>query len=184
MDLIDRIEELQLLIEEAKSVPLSSSAVINRDEMLELLVQLKERVPDEIRQARWMTRDRDDLLARAHKEAERINSEARAQRDRLVSDSEIVQAAHREADRILGDAREAASKLGVEAEDYVDQRLAAFEIWLNKTSKAVAKGRAQLQGSSTASVGPEADPGVSIQAADGPFDVTEHAFDGTQLGAR
>ena len=62
MDLIERIDELQLLVEEAKSVPLSSSAVINRDEFLELLAQLKEAVPDEVRQARWMSRDRDELL--------------------------------------------------------------------------------------------------------------------------
>jgi cell division septum initiation protein DivIVA len=180
MDLIDRIEELQVLIEEAKSVPLSSSAVINRDEMLELLVQLKERVPDEIRQARWMTRDRDDLLARAHKEAERIVSEARSQRDRLVADTEIVHAAHKEGDRIVDEAKDRATKLRVEAEDYVDQRLAAFEIWLNKTSKAVAKGRAQLQG--TGAGAPEGE--VPVEASQGPFDVTEHAFGSAELGAR
>ena len=62
MDLIERIDELQVLIEEAKAVPLSSSAVIDRDELLDLLAQLKEQVPDEIRQARWMTRDRDELV--------------------------------------------------------------------------------------------------------------------------
>jgi hypothetical protein len=65
MDLIERIDELQVLIEEAKAVPLSSSAVVNRDELLDLLAQLKEQVPDEIRQARWLTRDRDELVDRA-----------------------------------------------------------------------------------------------------------------------
>ncbi|HEX2296108.1 MAG TPA: ATPase, partial [Actinomycetota bacterium] len=69
MDLIERIDEMQVLIEEAKSVPLSSSVVINRDEFLEMLAQMKEEVPDEVRQARWMTRDRDELLSRARKEA-------------------------------------------------------------------------------------------------------------------
>ena len=77
MDLIERVEELQVLVEEAKAVPLSSSAVINREEFLELLAQLKQEVPDEIRQARWMSRDRDELLGRARKEAERIIADAR-----------------------------------------------------------------------------------------------------------
>ncbi len=60
MDLIERIDELQALVEEAKSVPLSSSAVVDRPEFLELLAQMKQVVPEEIRQARWMTRDKEE----------------------------------------------------------------------------------------------------------------------------
>ncbi len=120
MDLIERIEELQVLIEEAKAVPLSSSAVINREEFLELLAQLKQEVPEEIRQARWMSRDRDELLGRARKEAERIIAEAREQRDRLLSRTEIVHAAEREAERITDDAKERSAKMRLVAEDYID----------------------------------------------------------------
>jgi cell division septum initiation protein DivIVA len=146
MDLIERIDELQLLIEEAKAVPLSSSAVINRDEFLELLAQLKESVPDEVRQARWMSRDRDELLARARKEAERIVTEAQEQRDRLLSRTEIVSAAHREAERITDEGKERSARMRIEAEDYIDQKLAAFEILLNKTLATVNRGREQLRG--------------------------------------
>jgi cell division septum initiation protein DivIVA len=146
MDLIERIEELQVLLEEAKSVPLSSSAVVNREEVLELLAQLKEEVPEEIRQARWMSRDKDELLARARKEAERVLAEAQEQRDRLLSRTEIVHEANREAERITDAAKERATKVRLEAEDYVDQKLAAFEILLNKTLATVARGREQLRG--------------------------------------
>jgi cell division septum initiation protein DivIVA len=145
MDLIERIDELQVLIEEAKSVPLSSSAVVNRDELLELLAQLKEEIPDEIRQARWMSRDKDELLARARKEAERIIAEAQEQRDRLLSRTEIVHAAEREAEKITDEAREQGARIKMEAEDYVDQKLAGFEILLNKTLATVSRGREQLQ---------------------------------------
>lgn len=146
MDLIERIDELQLLVEEAKSVPLSSSAVINRDEFLELLAQLKEAVPDEVRQARWMSRDRDELLARGRKEAERIVTEAQEQRDRLLSRTEIVNAAHRDAERIVEEGKERAARMRLEAEDYIDQKLAAFEILLSKTIGTVTRGREQLRG--------------------------------------
>jgi cell division septum initiation protein DivIVA len=169
MDLIERIEEMQVLIEEAKSVPLSSSAVINRDELLEMLAQMKDEVPDEVRQARWMTRDRDELLSRARKEAERIVAEAREQRDRLLSRTEIVHAAGREAERIVDEAKERGIKLRVEAEDYIDQKLAAFEILLNKTLGTVAKGREQLRGqrqSPVAAAAPEA-------GSEAPFDAAE-----------
>ena len=168
MDLIERIDELQVLIEEAKSVPLSSSAVVNRDELLELLAQLKEEVPEEIRQARWMTRDRDELIARARKEAERIIQEAQGQRDRLLSRTEIVHAAQREGERIIDEAKEKGARIRLEAEDYVDQKLAAFEILLNKTLHTVHRGREQLQGE-------RLDPvqAAEAAAAEAPFDAED-----------
>jgi cell division septum initiation protein DivIVA len=171
VDVIERIEELQVLVEEAKAVPLSSSVVINREEFIELLAQLKEEVPDEVRQARWMARDRDELLARARKEAERILSEAREQRDRLLSRTEIVHAANRESDRITEEARDKAAKIRAEAEDYIDQKLAAFEILLNKTLATVAKGREHLRNERPPSSVQAAHAGLS--APEGPFDAEE-----------
>jgi cell division septum initiation protein DivIVA len=171
MDLIERIDELQVLVEEAKSVPLSSSVVINRDEFLELLAQLKEEVPDEVRQARWMTRDKEELIARARKEADRILAEAREQRDRLLSRTEIVHAAQREAERILDEGRERAARMRSEAEDYIDQKLAAFEILLNKTLTTVAKGREQLRGEPVAPPPPQTQDGGGLPQ--GPFDAEE-----------
>ncbi|HWC13606.1 MAG TPA: hypothetical protein VG929_03330 [Actinomycetota bacterium] len=165
MDLIARIEELQRIIEDAKAVPLSSSAVVNRDELLELVAQLKEEVPDEIRQARWMSRDRDELLARARKEAERIIAEAREGRDRLLSRTEIVHAAQREGERIIDDAKERAAKIRLEAEDYVDQKLAAFEILLNKTLATVARGREQLRTGTKSATDPTGIPAVPAEGA-------------------
>lgn len=169
MDLIERIDELQVLVEEAKAVPLSSSAVINRDEFLELLAQMKETVPEEVRQARWMSRDRDELIARARKESERIITDAAEQRDRLLSRTEIVNAAHREAERLIDEARERCAQMRVEAEDYIDQKLAAFEILLNKTLTVVARGREQLQGDAQTVTVPQ--EGDLADAA--PFDAAE-----------
>jgi cell division septum initiation protein DivIVA len=170
MDLIDRIDELQVLIEEAKAVPLSSSAVINRDEFLELLAQLKEEIPDEVRQARWMARDRDELLARARKEGDRMLADAREQRDRLLSRTEIVHAAEREAESIIEEGKDRAARMRAEAEDYIDQKLAAFEILLNKTLATVAKGREQMRGERQTGAVPQTPEGPPPV---GPFDAEE-----------
>jgi cell division septum initiation protein DivIVA len=170
MDLIDRIDELQVLIEEAKAVPLSSSAVINRDEFLELLAQLKEEIPDEVRQARWMARDRDELLARARKEGDRMLADAREQRDRLLSRTEIVHAAEREAESIIEEGKDRAARMRAEAEDYIDQKLAAFEILLNKTLATVAKGREQMRGERQTGAVPQTPEGPP---PGGPFDAEE-----------
>lgn len=180
MDLIERIDEMQVLIEEAKPVPFSSSAVINRDEFLELLAQLKQEVPDEVRQARWMTRDRDEMLARARKEAERIITEAREQRDRLLSRTEIVHAAQREAERIVDTAKERAAKIQHEAEDYIDQKLAGFEILLNKTLTTVGRGREQLRGEPAQAAAQPRPEQPAEAPASAPFDLAGSALgDGT-----
>ncbi len=173
MDLIDRIDELQVLVEEATSVPFSTSAVINREEFLELLGAFKQEIPDEVRQARWMARDRDELIERARKEAERIIQEAREQRDRLLSRTEIVQAAQREADRIVEEANAKAARIQHEAEDYIDQKLAGFEILLNKMITTVGRGREQLRGRRE----------VRVPAADGPGEAarTSAPFDAAEL---
>jgi vacuolar-type H+-ATPase subunit E/Vma4 len=63
-----------------------------------------------------------------------------------LSRTEIVHAAQREAERIVDEAKERAGRKRLEAEDYIDQKLAAFEILLNKTLATVARGREQLRG--------------------------------------
>jgi cell division septum initiation protein DivIVA len=168
MDLIERIDELQVILEDAKAVPLSGSAMINRDEVLELLAQLKESVPEDVRQARWLVRDRDEVLSRARKEADRIITEAAEQRDRLLSRNQIVHSAQLEAERLVSEATERCTKMRLEAEDYIDQKLASFETLLNKTLKVVERGRQQLRGEDTVMVG---EPVAPAQSA--PFDATE-----------
>lgn len=153
MDLIERIEELQVLVEEAKAVPLSSSAVVNRDEVLELLAELKQELPDEVRQAQWIVRDRDELVERARKEAERIVEEARGERARLLDESDLVRAAKQEAAAIVDEARSRAGGLRKDAQEYVDSKLAAFENLLNRTLASVARGREQLRESAAADEG-------------------------------
>src|SRR5205085_11538421 len=63
MDLTSRLQKLEDMIRDAKSMPLSSSALLNREEVLELVVEMRETLPEEIKQARWVVRDREDLLA-------------------------------------------------------------------------------------------------------------------------
>lgn len=176
MDLIDRIDELQVLVEEATSVPFSTSAVINREEFLELLGTFKQEIPDEVRQARWMARDREELIERARKEAERIIQEAREQRDRLLSRTEIVQAAQREADRIVEEAKDKAARIQHEAEDYIDQKLAGFEILLTKALTTVGRGREQLRGRREVRTGAGPDGAGEGATSGAPFDAAELNF--------
>ena len=132
MDLSSRIQELEDMVRDAKSMPLSSSALMNRDEVLELIEELKSSLPDEIKQARWVVKDREELLAKARRDAEVMVEQARAEQLRLASHEAVVQRANDESERILQQAEDDARKLRLEAEDYVDAKLAQLENALQK----------------------------------------------------
>jgi F0F1-type ATP synthase membrane subunit b/b' len=141
MDIAARIHQLEELIREAKSMPLSASVLVNKDEVLELVDGMRNTLPEEIKQARWVVKDREELLAKARRDAEVIVDDARKEQARLISDDEVVAESAREAERILADAREQARQIKLEAEDYVDAMLASFESTLTKTQERLARTR-------------------------------------------
>ncbi|HXP33361.1 MAG TPA: hypothetical protein VN820_05045 [Acidimicrobiales bacterium] len=163
------------LVATARAMPLSASVLIARDEVLELLQGALDRLPDELRQARWLLRERDEFLATRQREADNLLEEVRAQAERMVQRTEIVRQANHVAQRILDDAREEARRLRHEAEDFCDQKLASFEIVLDRTLKTVQAGREKLQ--ATPPPLPE-DPGASgSDAGDDPAEGELGFFD-------
>jgi hypothetical protein len=133
------------IIEGTRTLPLSSSVKLdNKDEVLELLDEAIHRLPDEVKAARWMLKDRDEYLAKVRREGDDILEAARLGAERMVQRTEIVREAQHTARRLVEEAREEARRLRLEAEDYCDQKLAAFEIVLERTIKTVAAGREKL----------------------------------------
>jgi len=144
------LRELRDLIEQARPMPLSTSVMINQAEVLDLLGEATERLPEELRSAKWLLKQREEFLARTRREADEILEAARQRADQMVQQTEVVKAAEARA-RAVVDAAEAESRrLKLEAEDFCDQRLASFEIVLERTMKVVSAGRAKLQGSQAA----------------------------------
>jgi hypothetical protein len=152
MDLAARLQQLEEMVRDAKSMPLSSSALLNRDEVLEVITDMKEALPDEIRQARWVVKDREELLAKARRDAEATVEQGRAEQLRLAGHEAVVQRAKEEAERIVQDAADEARRLKLESEDYVDAKLAQFEATLQRflddmisTNGALARTIEQVQ---------------------------------------
>jgi len=133
------------LVQTAKAMPLSASVLVSREELAELLQGALDHMPDELRQARWLLKERDEFLAEKSREADALLEEVRVQAERMVQRTEIVRQANHVAQRILDDANEEARRLRHEAEDYADQKLASFEIVLDRTMKTVQAGRKKLQ---------------------------------------
>lgn len=138
------LNQLLDLIHGAKSMPLSSSVMVSRDEVISLVQAALESLPDELRQARWLLREREEFMAERSREAEALMDEVRAQAEHMVQRTEIVRQANAVAQRILDDANEEARALRHQAEDFVDQKLAGMEIVLDRLTRTVQAGRAKL----------------------------------------
>jgi cell division septum initiation protein DivIVA len=145
VDIGARIQQIVELIEQAKSMPLSSSVLVNREEIMELLEAAQTELPEEIKQARWVVKDREELITKARRDGEALLRSAKEEQARLLSEEEVVRASQEEAAQILAEAREQARQLRLEAEDYVDAKLAQYEIALEKTWTELQKSIGQVR---------------------------------------
>ena len=146
MDVLVLIDKLDDLIHNARPVPLTDQVRVDREEIYDLLDQMRATIPEEIKQARWIVKERQEMLAEAKREAERVVKEARDQQARLISDEEVYKQAERAAEEIIEDARETERQIRLGAEDYADEILSTLEVNLEKFLAAVRRGRDRLAG--------------------------------------
>src|SRR3979411_2980419 len=154
MDVLVLIDKLDDLVHNAKAVPLTDQVRIDREEIYDILDQMRATIPEEIKQARWIVKERQEMLAEAKKEAERIIKDARerlterprARQGRLVGEEEVTKQAERAAEDIVEDARAREREIRLGAEDYADEILKTLEVNLSKLLAAPQRGRERLQG--------------------------------------
>ena len=143
MALIDRIEEI---VDNAKGVPFSNNKMVDPDKVYEIIDEVRANFPDELKQARWIVKERQEMLEEAEKEANRILEEARDRAQALANETEVVRLAEAQAADIMDKARNQEREIRLGAEDYADEMLANLEVNLGKLLTAVQRGRDRLQG--------------------------------------
>jgi cell division septum initiation protein DivIVA len=143
MALIDRIEEI---LEQGRAVPFSSSKMVDPDKIFEIIDEIRAQFPDELKQARWIVKERQEMLEEAEKQANLILEEARERAQAIASEQEVVKLSEQQAAAILDDARNKEREIRLGAEDYADEMLANLEVNLGKLLTAVQRGRDRLQG--------------------------------------
>ncbi|MFD9819754.1 ATP synthase F0 subunit B [Streptomyces violascens] len=187
MDVQKKLDEIVEVVGSARSMPMSASCVVNRADLLAMLEEVRQALPGSLAQAQELIGGREQMVEQARQEAERIIESAHAQRGTLISDTAVARQSQDEADRILNEARRDAEEIRAEADDYVDSKLANFEVVLTKTIGSVDRGREKLLGRGpglddqgrTDEDAPEysADPATLIHRADEYVDAKLGAFE-------
>ncbi|QPP06360.1 cell division initiation protein [Streptomyces bathyalis] len=147
MDVQQKLDEIVTAVDSARAMPMSASCVVNRAELLAMLEEVRQALPGSLAQAEQLLGGREQMVAEAQAEAQRIIESGHAERGSLVSGTEVVRQAQAEAEQVLAQARQEAAEIRAEADDYVDSKLANFEVVLSKTIGSVERGREKLLGS-------------------------------------
>ncbi|MEC8921756.1 MAG: hypothetical protein VX558_03870 [Actinomycetota bacterium] len=141
-ELVRRVMDV---INAARPMPLSTSVMVSRDEILELLEAALVELPDEVREARWLLKEREDLLSKARIDAGLVIEEARTRVAQMVQRTEVARSAERKARQMVEEADSQARRRRHEVDDYCEQRLEQFALALEKVQTAVTDARGRLQ---------------------------------------
>jgi len=154
----DLVAELRYVIESARPLPLSASSTINKEDVLALIDEIQANMPDELRSARWLLKEREEFRAKMRREGDEIVALARNRAEQMVQRTQVVKAAEARARKVLEVAEADSRRLRLEAEDYCDQKLGSFENVLQRTLQQVGAGRTKLQGNLLDELGEQAQP--------------------------
>ena len=156
-DVTSQLDALRTAVDEARSVPMSASVMINRSDFHAMLDTLERAIDKTLSEATEVVGDRDAVVALGSEEAEEILRQARLQSEQMVSDTDVYRLATERAVEVQQAAAREAASLRAETDEYVESKLANFELTLERTLDLVRKGRAQLSGGHSHRLGDDTD---------------------------
>ena len=145
MDVMELLDRLEAMASEARRVPLTAKVMIEEAELFDLIEALRQQMPQELTQAKWVLRDRDRVLAEARTEAERIIGQAKDYVTGLATQSEVLRVAEEKAHETLSKANEEANEVRTSAYDYAQEVLAKFQVSMEKALSLIQDGQATLR---------------------------------------
>ncbi len=124
LELIDLLEDI---VEQSSSVPFTSKTMVNKDELLDIITDIRLKLPNEIKQSKWILEERNKILIDAQKEADTIIKEGSLAVNRLIDEHEITKLAKISAEKIIAEAKHTAKELRLGAIEYADEVLALMQ---------------------------------------------------------
>lgn len=146
MKVLKLLEELEDIVENGSSIPFAHKVLVDRNEILELIKEIRIQLPDEIKQAQWIKEERQRILVEAQQEAEMVLEEANKHIMIMVNDSEITKAAQQQAQEIVAQAQVTAKELRLGARDYVDELLGQAEESFMRLLQTLQENRNEIKG--------------------------------------
>ena len=145
MELFTLLETLEEMLENSKTVPFSGKAIIEKEEMLDIIKEIRIKLPDELKQAKWVKEERQRILVEANKEAEDIVKEAENRIISMIDEHEITRKAYEQKAQIIETANEMSREISKGTKDYADNLLGNIEVVLGDALKMIQNNRRESQ---------------------------------------
>lgn len=145
MEIINLLEKLEDIVEEATKMPLTNKVMINKEEMLEIITDMRIKLPDEIKQASWIKEERQRILSETQSEASNIISDAINRQESLIDDHELTKLAVQSAKEIEEKARRNAFEMKSETMEYCSKLLGKTQEGLESMLKTIIENKEELE---------------------------------------
>ena len=145
MEIFTLLEELEDILENCKSVPFSGKSVVDKEEILEIIKEIRLKLPDELKQAKWIKEERQRILVEAQKEADDIVKEAENRIISMIDEHEITRKAYEQKAEIIETANEMSREISKGTKDYADGILQNIETALQQALETVQNNRRELK---------------------------------------
>ena len=145
MDVLNLLEKMEDIVEDASKLPLSNKIMIDKEEILEVINDIRLKLPDEINRASWVAKERQRILTEAQTEAEELIEKVKEQQHILVEDNEITRLAKQHANQILQDAEQKANEMKMGAYNYSDEILSKLQVKIHEINNIIEQNRDVLK---------------------------------------
>ena len=145
MKIFTLLETLEEMLENSKSIPFSDKGIIDKEEMLEIIKEIRLKLPDELKQAKWVKEERGRILVEAQKEADDIVKEAENRIISMIDEHEITRKAYEQKAEIIETANEMSREISKGTKDYADSILLNIETALQNALETIQNNRKELK---------------------------------------
>lgn len=145
MEIFTLLESLEDIMEKSRSVPFSNKCIVDKEEFLEIIKEIRLKLPDEIKQAKWIKEERQRILVEAQNEANDIIKEAENRIISMIDEHEITRKAYEKKVEIIETANEMSREIKSGTEEYADGVLAGIEVALEDALKVIRNNRKELK---------------------------------------
>ena len=145
MEIFTLLETLEDILERSRTIPFSDKGIIDKEEILEIIKEIRIKLPDELKQAKWIKEERGRILVEAQKEADGIVKEAENRIIAMIDEHEITRKAYEQKAEIIETANEMSREISKGTKDYADSVLDGIEVALEDALKVIQNNRKELK---------------------------------------
>ncbi|NLL70148.1 MAG: ATPase [Epulopiscium sp.] len=161
LELLDALEDI---LDDSSTMPFTNKVMIDKEEFIEIITDIRLKLPNELKQSKWVMEERTQILINAQKEAENHLQEAETKLNQLINEHEITKKAYEQAEEITETAKQHAREMRLGAMEYADEILAnveealvglmeqvnqqfsAFEQYIQQNINIIHQNRQELRG--------------------------------------